>query len=152
MNIRTIQANELSILSKLYDYNDFDEMISSNKNKILNNTIDIFGLFNDDSKIIGEIRVMYENIDETFAKRNVRAYLYAFRIHEDYQNMGYGKHLINNVLLILENRGYKEFTVGVEDDNYAINIYKKMGFTKFLKKVNEEYQGDKYTYNLYLKD
>ena len=50
------------------------------------------------------------------------------------------------------NDGYTEFTVGVEDDNErAIHIYHSMGFNEFLLRKQEEYQGDAYEYNLYLK-
>ena len=56
------------------------------------------------------------------------------------------------VLQMLRNNGYYEFTVGVEDDNpRAIHMYQAMGFDKFLLRKQEEYQGDVYEYNLYLK-
>ena len=152
MYIKALTIDKLNLLSDLFDYNNVEDMIKSNKEKILNGDIDIFCLFDDDSNILGELRVMYDNKDNSFAKKGTRAYLYAFRIQKNYQNKGYGKYILNNVISILKDKGYLEFTVGVEDGNYAKNIYKKSGFTKYIKSVDEEYQGDKYTYNLYLKD
>lgn len=52
----------------------------------------------------------------------------------------------------LMQKGYSEFTIGVEEDNKAAqHIYTKLGFTKLLGKIREEYQGDCYEYGLYLK-
>lgn len=95
---------------------------------------------------------MYESDDERFAVRGRRAYLFAFRIRENYQNKGYGTYLLKAVLDKLKENGYYEFTVGVEDDNLrAIHMYQAMGFNEFLLRKQEEYQGDAYEYNLYLK-
>lgn len=95
---------------------------------------------------------MYESTNRNFAVRDKRAYLFAFRIHKDFQNKGYGKYLLKTVLNMLEESGYSEFTVGVEDDNdRAIHMYQAQGFREFLLRKKEEYQGDKYEYNLYLR-
>ncbi len=49
-------------------------------------------------------------------------------------------------------KGYSEFTIGVEDDNEtAVHIYSKLGFTQLVGKISEEYQGDSYEYGLYLR-
>ena len=78
--------------------------------------------------------------------------MFAFRIRETYQNKGYGTYLLKTVLTALKEQGYCEFTVGVEDDNFrAIHMYQNMGFKEVLLRKKEEYQGDAYEYNLYLK-
>ena len=78
--------------------------------------------------------------------------MFAFRVREDFQNKGYGTYLLKNVLAILKENGYREFTVGVEDDNFrAIHMYQALGFNELLLRKQEEYQGDEYEYNLYLK-
>lgn len=149
--IRILNTSELPLLSKLFHYKNLDEMITENKQLIENNEIDIFALFIN-SKLIGELRVMYSNEDNRFAIEGQRAYLYAFRIDKKYQGKGYGKHLLANVLDKLKAKGYTEFTVGVEDDNArAIHIYKSFGFNDVIARKTEEYQGDSYEYNLYLK-
>ena len=59
---------------------------------------------------------------------------------------------MNKVISILAEKGYSEFTVGVEDDNEtAIHIYSKLGFTQLIGKMSEEYQGDSYEFGLYMK-
>lgn len=149
--IRALQADELEILTELYTYNDVNEMIKDNSVKIKSGIIDIFCLY-ENSVLIGELRVMYENEDKRFAVKDRRVYLYAFRIHKDFRGKGLGKYLLSNVINKLWKNGYTEFTVGVEDDNKkAEYIYKSFGFDKLIARIQEEYQGDKYEYNLYLK-
>ena len=151
MHIRKLSADELEILTELFDYKDIDNMLFENRRKINSGDIDIFCLFND-SRLIGELRVKYTNNDSLFAVKGKRAYLYAFRIHNDFQGMGLGKQLLENVIMMLKNQGYTEFTVGVEDNNEcAKHIYNKFGFNKLLARRKEEYQGDVFEYNLYLK-
>lgn len=66
--------------------------------------------------------------------------------------MGLGKLLMKTVLGALAAEGYSEFTIGVEDDNdRALHIYKSFGFSGIIARKYEEYQGDEYEYNLYLK-
>lgn len=149
--VKKLNTNELSLLSKLFNYKDLDEMITENTRLIENNEIDVFALFIN-SKLIGELRVMYSNEDNQFAIEGQRAYLYAFRIDKKHQGKGYGKYLLANVLDNLKAKGYTEFTVGVEDDNVtAIHIYKSFGFNNVIARISEKYQGDRYKYDLYLK-
>ena len=150
-NIRTINTDELNLLLQLFDYNNPNEMIAENTKDITEGKIDIFGLFQED-RLIGEIHAAYVHDDDRFAIRNKRAYLFAFRIHKDFQGRGYGQLLMNKVISILEEKGYSEFTIGVENDNEtAIHIYSKLGFTQLICRMSEEYQGDSYEYGLYLR-
>ncbi len=149
--IRKLTTDELPILTTLHNYENVADMLESNKRRIKNGEIDIFCLFNGE-KLIGELRVMYRHEDCLFTIDGKRVYLYAFRIHKDFQGLGFGKWLMNYVIDILKNEGYTEFTIGVEDDNYTAKyIYQSFGFTELLARQKEEYQGDSYEYNLYLK-
>lgn len=149
--VRKLKATELSTLTKLFNYNDIEDMIAENTCNIENEIIDIFALF-DDEKIIGELRVKYISDDSRFAEKGKRAYLYAFRIHQNYQGKGLGKFLLKNVLSTLEQNDYSEFTVGVEDDNSkARYMYEKHGFLQSIARIKESYQGSNYEYDLLLK-
>lgn len=151
MNVRIINTDEIKLLFQFFDYNDPDEMIAENTRDINKGKFDIFGLFQD-GNLIGEIYVAYVHSDERFAVRNKRVYLFAFRVHEDFQGKGYGQFLMNEVVSILSEKGYSEFTIGVEDDNeMAIHIYSKLGFTQLIGRISEKYQGDSYEYGLYLR-
>lgn len=152
MNVRITNTDELNLLFQLFDYNNPGEMISENTRDITEGKIDIFGLFQENS-LIGELHAAYVHNDDRFAIKNKRAYLFAFRIHKDFQGKGYGQFLMNNVISTLAGKGYSEFTIGVEDDNEtAIHIYSKLGFTQLIGRMSEEYQVDSYEYWLYLKN
>ncbi len=149
--IRTLLVRELPILSQLFDYKDFDNMIDENTYYIENGRLDIFALFCE-NRLLGELHVQYEGEDKTMSAYGRRVYLFAFRIHKDFQGLGLGKYLLRSVIHILTEQGYSEFTIGVEDDNArAIHIYSSFGFNKFIARKYEEYQGGGYEYNLYLK-
>ncbi len=151
MRIEKLEAHDLYILTELFEYNNVEQMVSECTRDIQNRIIDIFVLYDRDI-LIGELHVMYENDDENYAIRGRRAYMFAFRVREDFQNKGYGTYLLKTVLSILRENGYREFTVGVEDDNLrAIHMYRALGFNELLLRKQEEYQGDAYEYNLYLK-
>lgn len=149
--VRKLKTTELPLLLQLFNYKNVDEMIAENTRDIENSIIDIFALFNRD-KIIGELRVKYISDDNRFAEKGKRAYLYAFRIHQKYQGEGLGNFLLENVLAILQQDGYVELTVGVEEDNArARYMYEKYGFTEPIARIKESYQGDSYEYDLLLK-
>ena len=151
LSVRRLNVGELMRLTELFDYCDVNAMLAENAQRIENRVIDIFGLF-DKKMLLGELRVMYENKDKQMAARGVRAYLYAFRVREIVQGKGYGKYLLDQVIRQLEEMGYREFTIGVEDDNNrAIHIYETFGFDELVDRKREEYQGSSYEYNLYLK-
>lgn len=149
--VRKLKTAELPLLTQLFNYKNVDEMIVENTKEIENGVIDIFGLFDGD-KIIGELRAKYISDDNRFAIKDKRAYLYAFRIHKEYQGKGLGNFLLENVLNILQENGYSEYTVGVEDDNLkARYMYEKHWFTEPIARIKESYQGDSYEYDLLLK-
>ncbi len=149
--VRKLKTTELPLLTLLFNYKNVDEMIAENIRDIENGVIDIFALLDRD-KIIGELRVKYISDDNRFAEKGKRAYLYAFRVHKKYQGKGLGNFLLENVLTILTESGYREFTVGVEDDNARAHyMYEKHGFTESVARIKESYQGDSYEYNLLLK-
>lgn len=151
MKIEKLKTDNLSALTELFDYNDVDDMIARCTYEIQNGIRDIFVLY-DNGTLIGELHAKYESEDRNYAVRGRRAYLFAFRVREGLQNRGYGTYLLGEVISTLKSDGYSEFTVGVEDDNpRALHMYQAMGFDEFVLRAKEEYQGDEYEYNLYLK-
>ena len=151
MKVEKLSAEDLSILTELFDYHDVQRMIAECAWEIQSRKIDIFVLF-DQGMLVGELHAMYENEDARMASRGRRAYLFAFRVREDCQGKGYGTHLMKTVLAALRADGYSEFTIGVEDDNTrAARLYQAFGFTELIARKQEAYQGDAYEYGLYLK-
>ena len=149
--VKRICKEELPILLQLCQYNNPEQMLSANSELLDRSSIDIYGLFYG-SAIIGELRAKYRDQDPAVALPGRRAYLYALRILENYRNLGLGTYLLNSVISMLENDGYREFTIGVEDKNtIARNLYGKFSFVHCIKRVYEIYQGDTYEYDLLLR-
>lgn len=151
MRIERLTASDLGVLTELFEYNDAEQMMAKCAEDIRVGRIGIFLLYEGDLAV-GELRAMYGHDDERFAVKGKRAYMYAFRVRDGYRSRGYGSYLLKSVLDILQEDGYTEFTVGVEDDNdVALRIYQSFGFDEFVLRKKEEYQGDSYEYNLYLR-
>ncbi len=148
--VRAIKSDRLKTLTALFDYNDVEAMIDENRRMIESGAGDIFCLYLMD-RLVGELHVSYKS-DDKDKTAGGRAYLSAYRVHEDFQNRGLGKFLLRTVIQRLTASGYSELTMGVEDDNdRAKHIYESFGFTELLARKREEYQGDSYEYNLYLR-
>ena len=151
MKFRKINLDELDELKNLYDYENFEEFKQKITADILNKVKDLY-VISEGEKIIGEIKVTYKSDMPNQTIPNVRVYLYAFRIHKDYQNKGLGQKLFAFVINLLENKGITEFTLGVEDDNeIAKHIYEKFDFTEIIDRQSETVKGRTYEYNLLLR-
>lgn len=112
-----------------------------------NNEIDVYVIEENDT-FIGELSVNYVSHDlASEAIPNRRVYLQAFRLDKRYQGLGLGQKLIQFALSDLEERGYTEFTIGVDDDNErAKHIYSKFGFTEAIDKgYGDEFDPTDYT-------
>lgn len=151
LTLRPMTSAELSALTALFDYNDVPAMIAENSRLIESGAFSIYLLFEGD-ELIGELHVTWRSDDPLAAVDGQRAYLSAYRIREDKQGRGFGQHLLRGVIAAIEERGYREITIGVEDDNLrAKHLYGKLGFTEFVDRRSESYQGDSYEYDLLLR-
>jgi len=59
-------------------------------------------------------------------------------IFEAYRNKGYGTLMMEHMLDTLKKKGYKNTSLAVQKDNYAVKMYEKVGF-KIIKELEEEY-------------
>ena len=151
LTLRPISASELSALTALFDYNDVPAMIAENTRLIDSGDFSIYLLF-EDGELIGELHVTWRSEDPLASIDGQRAYLSAYRIRDDRQGRGLGQYLLRGVIDAIEARGYREITIGVEDDNLrAKHLYRKFGFTEFVERRREAYQGDEYEYDLLLR-
>ena len=151
LTLRPMTSAELSALTALFNYNDVPAMIAENTRLIESGAFSIYLLFKGD-ELIGELHVTWRSDDPLAAIDGQRAYLSAYRIREDQQGQGYGQVLLRGVIEAIEARGYREITIGVEDDNLrAKHLYQKFGFTEFVARRSETYQGDSYEYDLLLR-
>ena len=95
-------------------------------------------------KFVGEAALVYENDDPDYTIPKIRIYMSRVIVNENYRNQGIGAKLIEHLLKVAKEKGFKEVSIGVDEDNYvARHLYeKKMGFTTVLFKGEDE--GGKY--------
>ena len=63
---------------------------------------------------------------------------FAISLYEEYRGKGIGTDLMLKMLELLKEKGYKKASLAVQKDNYAVKMYKKVGF-EIVDENNEEY-------------
>ena len=97
---------------------------------------DDIGLVADvDGKVIGAVwvRIMndYGHIDDTTPS-------FAISLYKEYRGAGIGTALMEEMLCILRQRGYRQASLAVQKANYAVRMYRKVGF-QTIDENEEEY-------------
>lgn len=86
-------------------------------------------------KIVGAVwvRIMndYGHIDDETPS-------FAISLYEGYRHFGIGTALMKAMLQLLKEKGYKQTSLSVQKANYAVNLYRKVGF-KVVDENEEEY-------------
>lgn len=141
--IRKIEESELYILKDMLYEAIYQpdlhklipkEVIDSEEVKIY---IDDFGKRKDDhcliadfnGEIVGAVWVRllageikgFGNVDNTTPE-------FAISLYNDYRNKGIGTALMKEMLEYLKREGYKQSSLSVHKNNYAVKLYQKMGF------------------------
>ena len=57
---------------------------------------------------------------------------------KEYRNLGIGTELMKQILLTLKEREYKQVSLSVQKRNYAVSMYKKVGF-EVVRENEEDY-------------
>ena len=147
--IRSILEGEVSLLPDfLYEAIFVPEGMSAPPKSILNQPelqvyITDFGKKKDDIGLVAEVdqkvvgavwvRIMndYGHIDNDTPS-------FAISLHKDYRGLGTGTVLMEEMLRILKDRGYKQASLAVQKANYAVRMYQKTGF-EIVGENEEEY-------------
>lgn len=62
----------------------------------------------------------------------------AIGIYKEYRKLGIGTEMMKKMIIVLTEKGYKKVSLSVQKNNYAVKLYKKLGF-KIFKETEEEY-------------
>ena len=88
-----------------------------------------------DSKVVGAVWVRdmkdYGHIAEGVPS-------FAISLYKEYRNFGIGTRLMETMLCELKSRGYNMTSLAVQKANYAVKMYKKVGF-EIIDENDEEY-------------
>lgn len=95
----------------------------------------------EDRSLIGELYIFWDSEDKDEANGKDRAYLCAFRIKDGFSGKGLGTELMRRVIQRVSEKGFKEVTIGVDNDDAErlIAMYKAWGFTELVKLQNYDY-------------
>ena len=78
-----------------------------------------------DGKVVGAVwtRIIndYGHVDDTTPSLSIS-------LLKEYRNLGIGTELMKQILLTLKEREYKQVSLSVQKINYAVSMYKKVGF------------------------
>ena len=89
----------------------------------------------DDGKVIGAVwtRIMndYGHVDDETPS-------FAISLYNEYRGQGIGTKLMEQMLALLKEKGYKRASLAVQKANYAVKMYKNVGF-KTVDENDEEY-------------
>ena len=93
------------------------------------------GLVAETDKIIGAVwvRIMndYGHIDNETPS-------FAISLYKEYRGHGIGTALMKEMLAMIKQAGYKQASLAVQKENYAVKMYKKVGF-EIIDENEEEY-------------
>lgn len=88
-----------------------------------------------DGKVLGAVwvRIMedYGHIDDETPS-------FAISLYKEYRGQGIGTDLMQNMLCVLRQRGYRQASLSVQKANYAVKMYRKLGF-EIVRENREEY-------------
>lgn len=63
---------------------------------------------------------------------------FSISLYKEYRGFGIGTELMNHMLRLLKRQGYKQTSLAVQKDNYALKLYQKVGF-RIIDENEQEY-------------
>jgi len=149
MELRRLRANEIKLLQDfLYEAIFIPEGVEPPAREIIElpelkiyyenfgtGTADNCIVADDDGKVIGAVwtRIMndYGHVDDDTPS-------FAISLYKEYRGRGIGTRMMNEMLALLKEKGYKQASLAVQKANYAVRMYEKVGF-KTVGENEEEY-------------
>lgn len=137
--IREINAAEYPLLEDfLYEAIFIPQGVEPPPRSIINNDelqvyIKDFGEKPDDRCLVAEadekiVGVVWVRIMEDYGHIDDETPSFAISLYREYRGHGIGTALIVKMLELLRENGYKRASLAVQKENYAVKMYKKVGF------------------------
>ena len=149
LTIRELKNNEYKILEDLlYEAIFIPEGEKKPSREIIKNQelqvyIKDFGKYKDDNCLIAEtdnkiIGACWTRIMNDYGHIDNSTPSFAIALYEEYRGHGIGTQLMRKMIELLKNKGYRQASLAVQKENYAVKMYKKVGF-EVIKETSEEY-------------
>ena len=149
ITIREINENEYQILEDfLYEAIYIPKGVEKPSKDIIKKEelqvyIKDFGKSKDDNCLVAEkdnkiIGACWTRIMDDYGHIDNETPSFAIALYEEYRGNGIGTDLMYKMLDLLKNKGYKQASLAVQKDNYAVRMYKKLGFN-IIDENNKEF-------------
>ncbi|MEA4811268.1 MAG: GNAT family N-acetyltransferase [Anaerolineaceae bacterium] len=110
-------------------YIHFRKLYAQHFASTLSGTTRIWGATDSTGKVIGQVFILLYAKDKELADGQHRAYLFSFRVREEWRNQGIGSFIMDFAEEYLGSRGFSWLRLNVAQNNLkAIALYKKRGY------------------------
>lgn len=131
ITIERLKSEEYRKCSNIWDMKSqplaekwYDEIVSGNRQVYI---------YKIDGEFIGEGALVFDTGDADYTIPDKRIYVSRMIVKKEYRNRGIGGEILQFLIEKATEMGYTEMTVGVDKDNEnAVHLYKKYGFTEVL--------------------
>ena len=147
--IREIREDEYELLNDfLYEAIFIPKGVQKPPKDIINNKelqvyVKDFGTMPDDYCLVAEydnkvIGACWTRIMDDYGHIDNESPSFAISLYEEYRGKGIGTELMIRMLQLLKEKRYKQASLAVQKANYAVKMYKKVGF-EIIDENAEEY-------------
>ena len=149
INIRKINGNEYKLLNDfLYEAIFIPEGVEAPPREIINAPelqvyVQDFGTQKDDICFVAEVEgkivgAVWVRIMDDYGHVEDDVPSFAISLYKEYRRHGIGTAMMKQMLTELKSRGYKKTSLAVQKENYAVKMYKNVGF-EIVDENDEEY-------------
>lgn len=149
INIRIINGNEYKLLNDfLYEAIFIPEGVEAPPREIINAPelqvyVQDFGTQKDDICFVAEVEgkivgAVWVRIMDDYGHVEDGVPSFAISLYKEYRRRGIGTVMMKQMLTELKSRGYKKTSLAVQKENYAVKMYKNVGF-EIVDENDEEY-------------
>lgn len=148
-SIRELKQDEIEVLDTfLYNAIFIPKGVSAPPKDIINQPelqvyIKDFGKNKDDLCLVAQVEDMivgavWVRIMNDYGHIDNETPSLAISLLKEYRNFGIGTELMKQMLIKLKGQGYKQTSLSVQKINYAVHVYRKVGF-KIVEENDDEY-------------
>ena len=138
-DIREIRREEIPLLDDfLYEAIFIPKGVAAPPRSIIENEdlqvyVRDFGQAPDDVCLVAEcdgrvVGAVWTRIMDDYGHLDDRTPSLAISLYKEYRGQGIGSQLLRRMLALLREKGYRQVSLSVQEDNYALRMYQKAGF------------------------
>ncbi len=129
LTFRSVIESDLAGLEWDGEYRHFRRLYADTYQRTLLGITLMWVVVEPSDKIIGQVFVQLNSANPSMADGKTRAYVFGFRVRDEYRSMGIGSHMMSYVETDLLKRSFTIVCLNVAKDNpRAIFLYQRLGY------------------------